>query len=225
MTQNRDHELVILVYYFGNDFQNNIRPDKFSPRFVLEKNRLVVLPPTESGYANARDHKRSLWNVIRERSYLINTVANIVDSIGRGFSAEELAKGQQLTRALLVSLANYVRANGAHLLIVSLPSWDEIAKRSRTALTDLQEESIQEALTENPDVVYLPLTPELLKKGGIELYGLDRHLNPRGYFEAASLIANVIASRRLLQTMADTSDTRWVKAPPVMPDCSMHRGQ
>ena len=222
---NEQHDLVVLVYYFGNDLQNNVRPDKFAPRFLLVDKRLDVLPARELGFANARDDERSISALFREHSYLINTVWNLMEDIGREFSTGEIDRGRALTRALLLSLAEEVHKRGARLLIVGVPSWDEIAKRSHTVLTDLQENILQGIAAETPDVIYLPLAAELLKRGGAELYGLDRHLNPRGYFEAASLIADIIIKQKLIRTLPLANSARFLEMSPIVPDCSLYSSQ
>lgn len=145
-----DHELVILAYYYGNDANNNVGegwpPGPRRPQFELRDGRLVqVHEPVDrmpEGAAGFRDHglvgsvhrtaldtsRAYHWTYRRAR-----TIASQVGLVGGGESGppspptgDSLQSQLRLTGALLGNLSEEAADHDAEVLVVGIPARGEV---------------------------------------------------------------------------------------------------
>jgi hypothetical protein len=116
-----------------------------------------------------------------------------------------------------------VQANGADLLIVALPSWNQI-KNYRDVEEAIKQRAMLQRIAEEWDNVYLvDLSDPIARAGPERVYGInDKHFSRYGYYLTAKLIHDWI-------------NFEWPAAPrparqappfqpasdPVKPDCAL----
>jgi hypothetical protein len=188
--QDWDHRLVVLNYFLGNDLRNNLVGGVELDDNEEEQARLgEVQMASAAGSLLTRAHRS-----IRAHSHVYNlayTSAKIIASGRRGeqLPPAEFAAGAEITRGLLLSLGRAAGRNNADLLIVIIPSWNEVTDVGAEDLPEVQREVIGKVAHELDNVYVLDLTAEIRKLGARQVYGqVDKHLNPLGAHTAARLI-------------------------------------
>ena len=122
--------------------------------------------------------------------------AKIVTTGRRGepLAADEFAQGLELTERLLSALAREAARNAADLLIVIIPSWNELMDLGAEDDPPRQREMISQVAAAQGNVYVLDLTEEIQKLDARGLYGqIDKHLNSLGAYTAARSIYEWIA--------------------------------
>jgi hypothetical protein len=188
--RDRDHRLVVLDYFLGNDLRNNLAGDA-----ELEGNDAgqVQLGKVQIASALERALQRA-HGFMRASSQAYNlayAAAKIMTTGRRGepLAADRFAQGIELTEGLLSSLGREAARNAADLLIVIIPSWNELIDLGAEDHPLLQREMIGQVAAGLDNVYVLDLTDELQKLGARDLFGqVDKHLNPLGAHTAARLI-------------------------------------
>jgi SGNH hydrolase-like domain, acetyltransferase AlgX len=108
---------------------------------------------------------------------------------GQDLPPDKLAAAAEITRGLLLSLARAAANHDADLLIVIIPSWNEIQGLGAEDRPDMQRALIREVAAELDNVYVLDLTAEIKALGTRRLYGeVDKHFNAFGAYTAAKSI-------------------------------------
>ncbi|NJO38703.1 MAG: hypothetical protein HC871_15220 [Rhizobiales bacterium] len=159
--------------------------------------------------------------------FYVNGRRVVLEGLGRAsledhyLSADAAEAGAEVTHQKLRSLADAAKANGADLLIVTIPSWNEfIGIEGEQRLAAKQRETIEAVAAAGDGVHVLDLKP-VIEAGGYEmLFGrTDKHLNTEGYYLAAKAInewINGVWRDKPAVTPAMTADDRR----PLQPDCA-----
>jgi len=185
-----DHDLVVLNYYLGNDLRNNLAGD-----VDLEGDDVddVQLGEVELAGAPERALVRA-HRFMRASSHVYNLAyasAKIVTTGRRGqeLSAARFNLGAEITKGLLLALGREAAKNDADLLIVVIPSWNEITALGAEDHPELQRALIGEVAGQLDKVHVLDLSEEIRRLGARRVYGqVDKHFNAFGAYVAASAI-------------------------------------
>ena len=122
MSSKIDPKLVILAYFMGNDLEENLQ--HHSKQAGLSKDELPNKPREQLLGIEAL---RAVNDAVRRiRVYNLMYYA-LRSAFGQpSLSHEQIEEGARITGALISALAKAVQANGADLLIVAIPSWNQI---------------------------------------------------------------------------------------------------
>ena len=219
-----DHRLVILDYYLGNDLRDNLASgtalkEDGTDEVELGKVQMASAP------------KRLLikyHRFLRAHSHLYNlayTSAKILISGRRGeqLPPDQLALGAEITKGLLLSLGREAARNDADLLVVLLPSWNEIMELGAEDDPAMQRRIIHQVADELDNVFVLDLT-EQVRALGAKAYGrVNKHFGPLGNYMAAKSIYEWMSrdwrkGPRTAQTAPPFDDDDWGVARP---DCQL----
>lgn len=218
-----DHRLVILGYFVGNDLVDNLRareqPDAGPTSAALQARDGSLLFKTHVTLrANSRAYS----------FFFVNGRRTLLEWLGEGsleerrVSAPAIKTGAEATRQGLVSIAETAKANGAEVLIVTIPSWNEfIGIKGEQRLAAIQRDMIDAVAADHEGVHVLDLKAPIENAGYEDLFGnVDKHLNEEGYHLAATAIhywvngiwrKNPTAARPVMATDDDQ---------PMHPDCA-----
>jgi hypothetical protein len=184
-----DHRLVVLDYFLGNDLRNNLAGD-----VDLEGDDAEVQPgEVELASAPERALLRA-HRFLRAHARVYNLAYASAKIMVRGrrgeeLPAEKLALGAEITKGLLLTLGREAANNDADLLIVVIPSWNEVQDLGAEDRPDLQRALIQEVADQLDNVHVLDLSDQIRELGGRRVYGqVDKHFNPLGAYTAARAI-------------------------------------
>ena len=214
-----DHELVVLGYYIGNDLTDNLRG---SSGEVLQER------PGEDDGSFLFDLHVKLRAFSRAYTFFyVNGRRVMLELLGkqsledRYMSPSDVEEGIQLTEERLSALGDAALENGAELLIVTLPSWNElIGIEGERQLAQQQRDLIQRTEEAKSNIHVLDLKNMVEAAGYEQLYGrIDKHFNELGYYLAAKAIQEWIN-----ETWRPSEATIPVMAGPgsetMRPDCS-----
>jgi SGNH hydrolase-like domain, acetyltransferase AlgX len=185
-----DHRLVVLNYYLGNDLRNNLAANV---ELEDEDTYEVQLGEVEMAGAPERALVRA-HRYLRARSHVYNLAYASAKIMTRGRRDQDLAPdkfalGAEITTGLLSSLGREAAKNGADLLIVVIPSWNEIMDLGAEDRPDLQRALIRDVADELDNVHVLDLSEEIRRLGARRVYGqVDKHFSPFGAYATASSI-------------------------------------
>jgi hypothetical protein len=169
---------------------------------------------------------------MRANSHLYNlayTSAKIAASGRKGdqLPPDQLALGAEITTGLLLALGREAARNDADLLIVILPSWNEIMGLGAEDDPALQRQVIGRVAGELDNVFVLDLTDQLRALGARSVYGqVDKHFNSLGTYTAAKATYDWMnrdwpRGPRTNQTAPPFADDRW---GVERPDCAIVGG-
>jgi hypothetical protein len=183
-----DHRLVVLNYYLGNDLRNNL-----AGNVELEDGDTyeVQLGAVEMAGAPERALVRA-HRYMRARSHVYNLAYASAKIMMRGRRGEDLAPekfalGADITRGLLLSIGREAANNAADLLIVVIPSWNEIMDLGAEDRPERQRALIGEVADALDNVYVLDLSERIREIGPRRLHGaVDKHFNAFGAYAAAS---------------------------------------
>ena len=185
-----DHRLVMLNYFLGNDLRNNLAANL---EFEGDEDFEVRLGEVEMASAPKRALIRA-HRFLRAHSQVYNLAAasaKIMTTGPRGaeLSSDQFATAAEITKGLLSSLGRAAASNDADLLIVIIPSWNEIMAVGGEDRPARQRELIGQVADALDNVYVLDLSDRIRELGGPRVYGqIDKHLNPFGAYTAASSI-------------------------------------
>lgn len=196
MASRWDHDLVILGYYLGNDLEDNVHDAPTRPRFEVVEGRLRRDPryprrPTSAAQAGPL-HR--LHDLLQERLRLYALVNARTRALLGQMAREETAgfdvdRATRLTRALLDGLASDAAAQGARLLVVAIPSWNEVTGQGDRDRADLQRALLRDLEDGHANASLLDLRDAIHEAGPERIYGtVDKHFNARGYHLVAAAI-------------------------------------
>ena len=184
MSSKIDHKLVILAYFMGNDLAR-----KSTASFQASW-------PTQDELPNKARNRSSYealkaFNDAMRRIRVYNLMYHALRSaFGRpSLSHEQIEEGAKVTSALISELAKAVQANGADLLIVAIPSWNQI-KNYRDVEEAIRQRAVLQRIAEEWDNVYVADLSDAIARAGPErVYGIhDKHFSRYGYYLTAKFI-------------------------------------
>jgi hypothetical protein len=145
--------------------------------------------------------KEVYYTIRRIRTY--NLLYHSLRSVlGRpGLSQAQIEEGVSVTRDVISKLVEAVRTNGADLLIVTLPSWNQI-NNINDVEEAIQQRALLQKVAEEWDNVYLAdLSNHIARAGPERVYGINnKHFSRYGYYLTAKRIHDWI-------------NVEWPKAP------------
>jgi hypothetical protein len=185
-----DHRLVVLNYYLGNDLRNNLSGNvelEDGDSYEVQLGAVEVAGAPEQALVRAHRYMRA-------SSHVYNLAYASAKIMTRGRRGEELAPdkfalGADITKGLLLALGREAAKNDADLLLVVIPSWNELMDLGAEDRPDLQRALIGEVADELDNVYMLDLSDEIGELGARRLHGeVDKHFNALGAYAAASSI-------------------------------------
>jgi hypothetical protein len=201
-----DHRLVVLNYFLGNDLRNNLAGD-----VEFEGDDEFAVQPGEVAMAGAPE--RALIRAhrfMRANSHVYNLAYASAKIMRRGRRGKDLAPdrfalGAEISKGLLLSLGREAAKNDADLLIVVIPSWNDIMEVGAEDRPELQRQLIKEVADELDNVYVLDPSEEIRGLGARRVYGqVDKHFNSFGAYTTA---------RSIYEWMRRD----WPKGPRTMP--------
>jgi hypothetical protein len=210
------HDLVILAYFLGNDLRDNLHSrDK------------------DTGSVSRNGAEGSTWratlkqinSTIRQNLRTYNLLYTFVRSVFGGFDLprEKIEKGVGITNNLLIELVAQIRANGSDLLLVILPSWNQM-NNYRDPEEAARQRAIIRELAAQWDNIYLIEMADIIASVGVnKFYGVkDKHFSRYGYYATAKAIHEWINSEWPRGHRAARQAPPFQPASaPVVPDCAL----
>jgi hypothetical protein len=174
------HDLVILAYFLGNDLRDNLS----------RRGRPVSPDKSEGWYERLQEANSTLRQYWRTYNLLYKALR---PQFGRSeLSEAEIREGVELTDELLSALVTEVRSNEADLLLVALPSWNQMKGYLEPNEEEQQRLLLQKHADERDNVYLLDVSPEFDRAGVDPFYGIkDKHFSPLGYYTTARLVHDV----------------------------------
>jgi hypothetical protein len=218
MASGIDHKLVILAYYMGNDLTDNFRH-----HFKQANNSEGGTPNKRSGSPWYEALKAVNYGLSQIRVYNLLFHAVRSPSARPGLSQEQIEEGARATSALVSTLAKAAQANGADLLIVTLPSWNQI-RSYRDVKKAIRQRAVLQGIADDLDYVHMvDLSDAIARAGPERVYGIrDKHFSRYGYYLTAKVVHDWIN----LEWRGGPRPAR--QAPPfrphrapVEPDCAL----
>ncbi len=167
-------DYVFLVFYTGNDFENNLRR-KFA---FLNKEKELVFPPNKDSWLRIQYLSMQRW--LYETSHLVfflknliqsNTEINLADNARKTEQRSESYK-LQITRALIAAARDDARRFGAQFAMVVVPSRGEVRRGDDTKI------NIITAFCNAENIPCLNLFPSLSEA---HYFAHDIHFNDAGH--------------------------------------------
>jgi hypothetical protein len=210
------HELVILAYFLGNDLRDNLE---------YHDQRRHLMPPREANSGGWYDTLKNINSTVRQFSRSYNLLYEVVrPRFGdKELAREEIERGVDITDEILSRLAIAVGSNNADLLIVMLPSWNQINNYSGNNEEEQQRILINKLEDKMEHVYVLDVKQDIESVGVNQFYGVvDKHLSSFGYYTMARVIHDWINFNWPRGPRAE----RYVapfqpRAASVHPDCSL----
>lgn len=221
VSDEHDHDVVVLAYFVGNDMINNVDDRTNRPKYELRDGEAVLVrepEPLSNSSDDENDHgvvgrvhdrlqvEVATYNFVYSRMRPMLAAAGI-DEAPPTFPPPREKWDDQLaiTRGLLEEVSEEARKNDAELLVVAIPSRGEVdpnnpAYADQAAANDyfgVQRRMLRSFAEENGNAELLDLKPALREEAspGDPVYGtVDAHLNERGHAVAARAI-----NRRLVE--------------------------
>lgn len=225
-----DHDLVVLAYFVGNDLIENLR---FDPTRARANRR----PPAASGDGQsgtaAQDAALLRLHVFlrthsRAYSLVYTTLKKALHGAHPGvlMSAPARAHALDVTRLILEDLIGEAASNGADLLIVILPYWNEFADPDASRFADLQRGLIGDLAGRYDHVHSLDLLDVIRRAGPEAAFGVvDKHFSRYGQYLTARAIHDWINRGWRRGPMAVGQAPPFdPDRPPVVPDCETLAG-
>jgi hypothetical protein len=143
---------------------------------------------------------------------------------GAQLPPDRLARGAEITRGLLIALGREAARHDADLLVVIIPSWNEITERGGEDDPAMQRRLIDQVAAELDNVFVLDLTDRVRALGARNAYGQgDKHFSPMGNHMAAKATYEWIGrdwpkGPRTYRTAPPFDGDRW---GVERPDCAL----
>jgi hypothetical protein len=222
-----DHDLVVLGYFVGNDLLENLRYD---PARASGDRRPPASPA--DGQSGTAEHGSALLKLhvllrIHSRAYSLvyMTLKKALHGAHPSLIMSAPARGHALdvTRMILEDLIAEASSNGADLLVVILPYWNEIVDPDAGRFADLQRSLISDLAGRHDHVHSLDLLDVILAAGPETTFGeVDKHFNRYGQYLTALAIHDWInGSWRRGPLAVGQVPPFDPDRPPVVPDCGV----
>ncbi|MCT7376924.1 hypothetical protein [Chelativorans salis] len=213
------HRLVIQQFTLPNDLDDNVERAKRAGDGIEVDFEKITAKTTESTIFLLEVHK-FIWRV----SSLYRIVYNF--SIRSHFenwdARRDIDNALELTRRLLVALAEAARANNADLLLLAIPGWPEIVGRDDGMAPERQREMLRAFVSETANAHLLDVTPRLVEADPSRTYGvIDKHLTPYGHFLVAEVLDQWMEEGWHGGPGGIASEREFVQQPAISPDCSL----
>ena len=200
---NISHELTVLAYFLGNDLHDNMSKHNYDMRPASQQN------------ISFEEQLKEVNSQLRQTFRTYNLLYSFARSFFGGFalSPEEIEKGIKITRILLEELANETKSNRSDLLLVALPSWNQMKDLRGVEEEFAQQMALLEEIANRWDHIYLIDISNIFDRMDLdEVYGIkDKHFSPYGYYLTAKAIHEWIGSEWPRGPQAGT------QAPPFQP--------
>jgi hypothetical protein len=208
------HRLVILAYAMANDLDDNAKRARVVGSDV-QLNLETQVSTAKSSFM--RDVHSEMWTRTALYPLVFRT---ILEPLFRP-QHRDIDNALRVTRQLLAMIADQARRNGAELLIVPIPSWNEVAGLSDGMAYDRQHAMLDEFAASTPEVSLIDTVP-LFRQDYTRNYGLaDKHLSGYGQFLIATAIDRWMESERISGSQQSGPGRQYVPASPITPDCAL----
>ena len=178
MSRHACSTIVILAYFMGNDLRDNLerRGQAASPDQAADETWFEFFQRVNS---DIRQHVR-VYNLL---------YAAVRSQLGRDDLSEgELKEGGRITDDLLADLVAEVRSNDADLLLMVLPSWNQMRGYADAGEEEAQRRLLRKHAEQSEHVYLLDLTAEIERVAVDSFYGVnDKHFSVLGYYLTAKL--------------------------------------
>jgi hypothetical protein len=212
------HRLVIQQYSLGTDLDDN------AERAVLDGDgvRITIQPQNQARNSRpslpVRIHKL-LWEHSKLYAwfYTIAIRPHFENWDARG----NIDGSLEVTRRLLVQLAERARANQADLLLLVLPAWAEMAGRSDGMEPARQRAMLEAFAAQTPGVYLLDMSPIVAVEPTDKTFGVvDKHMNDYGHFLIAQAVERWMTTQWPHGPRTGAPPRTYHAAPATIPDCA-----
>ena len=210
------HKLVILVYTTSNDINDN------AERATWENGRLnlnLEWQVSKGPQSPVFKLHRVLWNSSALYPLVFETIVKPL--VGRRAAQLSMDEPINVTRLLLSEIARRVQANNAELLVVIIPSWNELKGFADGMAYGRQHEMLRQLAEANPSVTLLDTTSELAIDPHLKFGLIDTHLNAYGQFLVASKIDQWLSMEWKNGPMVSPAPHQFVQEGITQPDCAL----
>lgn len=174
------HRLVIQQITLINDLDDN------AERAKIEDGELVINVNPQN------DKKKKEGNIVQKTHNVLWNYTNLYPIMFNNFvkpnfgywdARKNIDGAIDLTRMLLHELAEEAKANDADLLLLVLPSWEEMSGIDSGMEPQRQREMLKGLAAEMPNVFLLDLTPAVAVNDLDRVYGInDKHMTAFGHY-------------------------------------------
>jgi len=194
--------LVIVQFFAGNDFDDNILPANRS--YEIRDGMLYQINNAEEGkkpvwlsIVNWLKQKSHLFHLVSERIGYLAMRAGLLTELERSSSKYFTEADGERATDLLVKIANVAGQLGAKTLFVFVPDKPQILSRP---IEPLRAATTVQAAAEITNAPWIDLTPELVKRIDNEdvYFAQDAHWTPKGHEWVAQVLTEQICDLGLL---------------------------
>ena len=210
------HKLVVLAYFLGNDLRDNLGSHDQADG--------ASSPESPDG-RTWRETLKEINSTIRQGVRTYNLLYNSVRPAFGGFDLPDhrVEEGLEITNDLVVALVNQVKSNGSELLIVALPSWNQINNYGDPEEAARQRALLARIADEWKHVHLIDMWDMIARSGVDRVYGIkDKHFSRYGHYLAATAIHDWI-NHEWQQGPRPGRQAPPFQPPnaPVVPDCAL----
>ncbi|WP_265518342.1 hypothetical protein [Nitratireductor luteus] len=213
------HRLVIQQFTLPNDIDDNVERTRMAGDGV-EIDFAKITAKTTQGTVFLLGVHASLWRTSNLYRLIYSSV--IRSRVENWDARRNIDNALELTRRLLVGLAEEARANDADLLVLVIPGWPEIVGRDDGMASESQREMLRGFVSQTPNASVLDVTPRLASEDPDRTYGvIDKHLTPYGHFVVADVLDQWLWQTWRGGSEGTRPEREFVEYPPVTADCTL----
>jgi hypothetical protein len=216
MSSKIPHQLVILAYFLGNDLRDNLQ----------SHDRGEGASSPESGDSRTWfETLKEINSTIRQGVRTYNLLYSSVRPAFGGFDlpVHRVDKGIQVTNDLMVALVNRAQSSGSELLIVALPSWNQVNNYGDPEEATGQRAMLAKIAAQSDHVHLIDMWDRIARSDIDRVYGIkDKHFSRYGYYLTAKAIHDWI-NHEWQQGPRPGRQAPAFAPPraPVVPDCAL----
>jgi len=216
MSSQMPHKLVILAYFLGNDLRDNLDSH--------DQGDGASSPESTDG-RTWHETLKEVNSTIRQGVRTYNLLYSSVRPAFGGFDLphHRVEEGINITNNLILSLVDQVKRNESELLIVALPSWNQINNYGDPEEAARQRALLARIAGEWDHVHLIDMWDRIADSGVDRVYGIkDKHFSRYGYYLAAKVIHDWI-NHEWQQGPRPGRQAPAFEPPraPVVPDCAL----